>query len=209
MTLNYKKENQQFYDTYAGLFEQTNRTNALLPDTERFLASLLGKHILDLGSGPGRDALFFRDRGYDPLCFDLSSAMVRRCREQGLDACLGDFEHLPFADASFDGVWACASLIHTPKGRIPHVLDHIRQILRPNGSFYLRMRDGFYEGWVLREMYPDLRRFSVECLDQELRPLLQSRFSLAHASRDASPSGCWLSYLCRKEELSPIPVDSP
>ena len=43
----------------------------------------------------------------------------------------GDFEKLPFADASFDVVWSQDAILHS--GNRPRVLEEINRVLRPGG----------------------------------------------------------------------------
>ena len=39
---------------------------------------------LDVGSGPGRDALLLQERGIQVTCLDASAAMIELCKEKGL-----------------------------------------------------------------------------------------------------------------------------
>jgi 2-polyprenyl-3-methyl-5-hydroxy-6-metoxy-1,4-benzoquinol methylase len=75
-----------------------------------------GGRILDAGCGPGRDALAFAERGYELIAFDASTAMVRVARERvgsRIVVHLMRFEDLN-GQSEFDGIWACASLLHVP-----------------------------------------------------------------------------------------------
>ena len=49
----------------------------------------------------------------------------------------------------FDGVFACASLIHVSQDELPGVFSQIHEILNPNGFVIVIVRegDGFWEGW--------------------------------------------------------------
>ena len=38
--------------------------------------------LLELGAGPGKDSAFFRDRGLDVVCIDLSPEMVALCESK-------------------------------------------------------------------------------------------------------------------------------
>jgi hypothetical protein len=42
----------------------------------------------------------------------------------------------------FDGVWACASLLHVPRKEIDDVLERIILALRPEGICYLSFKEG-------------------------------------------------------------------
>lgn len=121
---------------------------AAFPHTflDAFSERVAGK-ILNVGSGPGRDALLLEERGLEMVCLDASEAMVRLAQERGLGATLGDFKKMEFPDASFDGVWAYTSLLHTKKDEIPEVLAEIRRVLKPGGTFGLGMIEGDWEGY--------------------------------------------------------------
>ena len=84
---------------------------------DSFAKSVSGK-ILDVGSGPGRDGLLLKEQGLNVICLDASEEMVKSCQNKGLQAVVGDFNQIPFADKSFDGVWAYTSLLHVPKSGI-------------------------------------------------------------------------------------------
>ena len=67
--------------------------------------------LLELGSGPGRDARFFTDLGCDVECIDLSPEMVQCCADAGLRATVFDFSsgELPHEDGAFDACYAMNS----------------------------------------------------------------------------------------------------
>src|SRR5690606_5517654 len=108
-----------------------------------FLALLKpGSKILDAGCGAGRDALHFKNLGYDVSAFDASSEMVATARKvTGLDV-----RHLRFQDlntiSAYDGIWCCASLLHVPTSEIDAVLTKLTQALKPGGVMYLSFKYG-------------------------------------------------------------------
>lgn len=63
------------------------------------------------------------------------------------DALLGQpvlhrrFEELDF-DAEFDGIWACASLLHVPRAGLPDVLDRLAGALVPGGVLFASFKYG-------------------------------------------------------------------
>ena len=117
--MNYKEINMKTYNRYACEFQE--RTKDYLPyiinDANEFVSDLQGSEpiILDLGSGPGRDSMFFRSKGYGVFSFDISWEMLRLCKEKELKPIQGDLEDLPFLDNTFHGVWAYTSLLNIPK----------------------------------------------------------------------------------------------
>lgn len=113
---------------------------------EKF-AELAKGRVLDVGSGPGRDGLILKKKGFDVVCLDASEAMVKLCRERGLEAVAGDFSKIPFSENSFDGVWAYTSLLHTPKSEVGVPLGEIRRVLKSGGVFGLGLIEGTTEGY--------------------------------------------------------------
>lgn len=80
---------------------------------DRFLACVpAGGLILDAGCGSGRDSKAFLARGYGVHAFDASAEIARIASAHiGQLVEVASFDG--FSDArSFDGIWACASLLH-------------------------------------------------------------------------------------------------
>lgn len=200
-------ETIKFYDT-SKLKYQNNRIedyesfteNHLSFEVKSFLESLKGKRILDLGSGPGRDSLYFKSKGFEPVCADLSVEMVNLCKEKGLKAYQKNMEDLDFEDNYFDGVWAYASLVHLPKFSIFNVLARINEILKQDGLLFLGMLEG--EGEVLYESKnksKSKRLFSLY-KEEELRKILLDYFEIINFSRfNVGDKQSYLNYTCRKK----------
>jgi SAM-dependent methyltransferase len=71
--------------------------------------------VLDLGSGTGRDALFFARRGMQVVALDFSGvaldSLKRAARSAGLSRAIQTLRHdvrepLPFPDSTFDACYA-------------------------------------------------------------------------------------------------------
>lgn len=72
--------------------------------------------VLDAGCGAGRDCSRFAQRGVRAIGIDLSKKLVTiAAKQSGAQCVLGDLRALPFADQTFSGVWASASLVHLPR----------------------------------------------------------------------------------------------
>lgn len=108
---------------------------------------LIHGRILDVGSGPGRDGLILKGKGLDVVCLDASEAMVKMSSEKGLESVLGDFNNLPFPNASFDGVWAYTSLLHVPKSEVEKSIKEIYRVLNFEGVLGLGLIEGSTEGY--------------------------------------------------------------
>jgi SAM-dependent methyltransferase len=104
--------------------------------------------VLDLGCGPGRDIALLRERGYRVVGLDRSMGMLREARRRvgGMLVC-GDMRSLPLADASLDGVWMCATLLHLPRAEAPAALAEVRRVSRDGAGLYISVRRGEGEVW--------------------------------------------------------------
>jgi SAM-dependent methyltransferase len=129
---------------------------------EPFLALLpAGGQVLDAGCGSGRDALEFRRRGYVVTAIDASPAMATQA-----SAVLGQpvrilrFQDLDF-DAAFDGVWACASLLHVPTTQLDGVFVRVLRALKPGGVWYMSFKQGSGERVEEGRLFNDQTEDSV------------------------------------------------
>jgi SAM-dependent methyltransferase len=102
-----------------------------------------GGRILDVGFGSGRDLAYFSKQGYLAHGIDLVEEFVLRARKEGLSAKLGNFHDLPFKE-EFDGIWACASLLHSDN--LPLAFENLSRALKVGGVFYLSMKYGKGKG---------------------------------------------------------------
>ncbi|HEU0072728.1 MAG TPA: methyltransferase domain-containing protein [Dehalococcoidia bacterium] len=113
---------------------------------ERFRDLLTpGACILELGCGPGHDAaalaaLELEVTGLDPARGLLTEA--KRYDAIRYRLVQGDARGLPFASGSFDGVWACASLLHVPKSDVATALAEAFRVLKEGGVLFTSMSEG-------------------------------------------------------------------
>ena len=141
-------------DTYNKLAkeydEETKDFWNIFPDTfiRRFCESVpqQGK-VLDIGSGPGRDALILQKAGLNVTCFDASEAMILMTREKGFVSVLGDFNDPSFPQGSFDGVWSYTSFLHVPKLEVKIALAETHRVLKKEGILGLGLIEGDTEGY--------------------------------------------------------------
>lgn len=82
-----------------------------------------GGRILDAGCGSGRDSKAFMQHGFSVVAFDASGEMCKAASEHiGQEVRQMKFQEIAF-DAEFDGIWACASLLHVPYEELPDVME--------------------------------------------------------------------------------------
>jgi SAM-dependent methyltransferase len=97
--------------------------------------------LLEIGCGPGANVWFMAREGFSVSGIDGSPTAIERAKErlasEGLTADLrvGDFTHLPWPDATFDGVVENVSLYCNPMAAIERALNEVHRILRPSAPF--------------------------------------------------------------------------
>jgi|SRR3989344_3619407 len=87
--MDYRSETKRCYDLFADDFDTKFEVyiQQYLHQEITELARRLPPPatILDLGSGPGNQALYLQHQGYKLTCIDISETMVEKCRQKGLN----------------------------------------------------------------------------------------------------------------------------
>lgn len=118
--------------------------------------------ILDVGCGSGRDALYFKKLGFAVDAFDYSESLVKLAKEKtGLD-----IQHKSFYDLDavneYDGIWACASLLHCERSRLIEVMQKIIDALKENGICYVSFKYGDQDRIKDGRSFTDLNEIQVQ-----------------------------------------------
>ena len=180
-----------FYNAHATEYAALTVKADMSPAYDRFLAYLpAGAAILDAGCGSGRDSLFFLKNGYDVTLLDASEGMCR-CAEEltGRKALCMSFGDIDFADR-FDGIWACASLLHVPENELENVLVKFHRALNRDGVLYASWKYGEAER-------TDGDRFYCDMTEEKLQNVLARVGTEARASTEVCAGlfdwlECWV-----------------
>ncbi len=123
---------------------------------DRFMACLpAGGHILDAGCGSGRDSKVFMDYGFAVTAIDASEKMCTEAEKLlGQDVLQLSFEEMNFQN-EFDGIWACASLLHVAKSEINSIMKNLKSALKSDGILYASFKYGTEERISQGRMFND------------------------------------------------------
>jgi len=136
----------EFYEKNADTFIAQTVDVDMTGLYQRFCKHLhSGASVLDAGCGSGRDALAFSSMGYDVVAFDASAKMVATASKRSCCPVYKmTFENMELG-REFDGIWACASLLHVPRPQLPEILKRLMDILKPTGALYASFKYGDQE----------------------------------------------------------------
>ena len=189
-----------YYNKYAAKeFEET--VNQDMSGIIKEFLDLLeeGDTILDLGCGSGRDSLTFYELGYDVTPLDASEEMCQLAEiHTGLEVLRMTYEEMDF-DNVFDGIWACASLLHTPKKELSDILTKIARALNDKVILYMSFKLGDFEGFRGERYFCD---FTADSMTELLRD--NNRFDIiklweTEDVRSGHSDIRWLNVLVRKQ----------
>ena len=186
------------YDAVAPRYLEKTRDGGFAYSwIESFVMGLSpGARVVDLGSGPGRDAVALRGLGVTPVCVDFSLGMLRAGADEYPCARVqGDMLALPFPDAFAEGVWASASLLHLSRSDFGCALHETVRVLRKSGRLTIMMKKGDGASWET-ERYQKPRWFqywSAAALDTALA---EAGFRIDASDEWIASSNTWLIRRC-------------
>ena len=136
-----------YYESNAEHYAAETFSADMSEQYQRFLPLLKkGAKILDVGSGSGRDACYFQKHGYQVTALEPSKNLCREIRKvfSGEIICSDIQNYQP--KERYDGIWACASLIHLQEEEILRFFEKIDLYLNDNGVVYVSGKNGIPTG---------------------------------------------------------------
>ena len=71
-----------------------------------------------------------------------------------------DVSHMTFDDMAwkeeFDGIWACATLLHVPREKLGSTFERFARALRPGGAWHLSVKHGTDDRVVGARTFTDM-----------------------------------------------------
>lgn len=176
-------------------FEATVHVD-MAPIYQPFLRRLpQGSHILDAGCGSGRDARRFKKLGYKVTAFDASPSLAALASEHlGQDVHVMRFDDIDWRDR-FDGIWACASLLHVLQAELPYALTGLAGALRGGGVLYCSFKRGRGERFEKERQFTDMDEDALHKMLLSVPKLKLIKLWLTPDRRDSHAPEPWLNAL--------------
>ena len=191
-TLKYYNENAQSFasGTVSVKFTEVQ---------DKFLEKLNpDAYILDFGCGAGRDTKYFLSREYQVDAVDGSEQLCRIASEYtGIKVRQMLFQELDEKE-KYDGIWACASILHLPKKQLREVLENMYAALKSEGWIYTSFKHGKFEGERNGRYFTDFTEKTFDGFLSGIRHVKIEEQWLTGDVRPGRESEQWLNLILRK-----------
>lgn len=182
--MDWERRTVDYYDQNPDAFVEKTLTADMSKTRVRFLQHVQANGlILDFGCGSGRDTKAFMEAGYRVEATDGSEEMCVRASEYaGIPVRKMLFGELDAVNR-YDGIWACASILHLPKEELLDVTRKIARALKTGGVFYTSFKYGDFGGIRGDRYYSDfmeetLRAFLANIPELHIKELWIAEDSL-------------------------------
>ncbi len=192
ITIEYYNENAiQFYQNtiYVDFSEIQKNFTQYLPQ---------GAKILDFGCGSGRDSKAFIDQGYQVDSLDGSIEMCRLA-EQLIGRTVRHMQFQDFDDIDcYDGIWACASLLHLEPEELKDVLLRLHNAIKMGGYLYTSFKYGNFSGIRNGRYFTDLTQESLTEILQSVGGFEIVDIHISTDIRQGRDEEKWINVILRK-----------
>lgn len=190
----YNEKAEEFVkDTRTVKFEDVqNRFLRCLPETGR---------ILDFGCGSGRDTKYFLLQGYEVDAIDGSEEICKLAEEYiGIRVKRMLFRELDEKE-KYDGIWACASILHLKKEALPDIFSKMYEALKNGGILYVSFKYGDFEGERNGRYFTDLTERTASDLWKHLPGFMIEKCWITGDVRAEREEEKWLNYILKKQNI--------
>lgn len=157
-----------------------------------------GARILDLGCGSGRDTKYFLDCGYAVDAVDGSEELCRAASEYtGTNVRQIFFGELDAVE-EYDGIWACASILHVKRDELPGIVRKMSLATKENGIIYVSFKYGDFEGERNGRYFTDMTECSMAELLVDFPELKLEKQWVTGDIRSGRGDERWLNMILRK-----------
>ena len=158
-----------------------------------------GADVLDAGCGSGRDSLVFINKGYNVSSMDASEEMVKLASKLlNKKVLVRRFQDIECKNI-FDGIWACASLLHVPKKEILDVFIRLTGALKKDGIIQASFKYGSGERKKGLRTFLDMNEKDIDKIISQVENLNIMKTWITHDVREGREHERWLNVLLKKD----------
>ena len=196
-------ETLNYYNEKAVSFSESTVHVDFTETQQTFLDCLPSHaHILDFGCGAGRDTKYFLERGCQVTAVDGSEALCKIASEYtGIQVKQMLFQNLDETE-KYDGIWACASILHLKKTELPDVLVKMRNALKKQGIIYISFKYGDFEGVRNGRYFTDFTEELFADFMKDIPGLTIEKTWITGDVRGGRGDERWINILLRKVNIS-------
>ena len=153
---------------------------------------------LDFGCGSGRDTKYFVNKGCRVTATDGSAELCRRASTfTGIEVKKMMFQELDDM-GTYDGIWACSSILHLPKNELLSVIRKMCDALKSSGVIYTSFKYGDFEGKRNGRYFTDFREETFQEFMKGIPELTIEDYWITDDVRPGRGDERWLNLILRK-----------
>ncbi|MCM1092291.1 MAG: class I SAM-dependent methyltransferase [Butyrivibrio sp.] len=189
-----------YYERNAEQFAKGTVSVDFAETQNRFLDKLeAGSLILDFGCGSGRDTKYFLERGYRVEAIDGSTELCRMASAYtGVEVRRMLFQELSAVD-TYDGIWACSSILHLPAAELRDVMGKMAAALKTRGIIYTSFKYGTFAGERNGRFFTDMTEKRFAEFLKGIKGLVTEEQWVSGDARPERSGERWLNLIMRKE----------
>lgn len=190
----------EYYNENVDKFVNDTQDVVFCATQDLFLSYLNeGDSILDFGCGSGRDTKYFLSKGYKVDAMDGSMEICKVASDYtGINVKCLLFNELDEID-KYDGIWACASILHLDRDDLIDVFHRIARALKDNGILYTSFKYSEFEGVRNGRYFTDFTLESFNEFQTNIPEFIIEKKWITSDVRAGREDEKWLNLIMRKK----------
>ena len=190
----------EYYNENVSKFVNDTQDVVFCATQDLFLSYLNeGDSILDFGCGSGRDTKYFLSKGYKVDAMDGSMEICKVASDYtGINVKCLLFNELDEID-KYDGIWACASILHLDRDDLIDVFHRIARALKDNGILYTSFKYSEFEGMRNGRYFTDFTIESFNEFQTNIPEFIIEKKWITSDVRAGREDEKWLNLIMRKK----------
>ena len=195
-----KTKTIEYYNENVDKFVNDTQDVVFCATQDLFLSYLNeGDSILDFGCGSGRDTKYFLSKGYKVDATDGSEEICKVASDYtGINVKCLLFNELDEID-KYDGIWACASILHLDRDDLIDVFNRIARALKDNGILYTSFKYSEFEGMRNGRYFTDFTIESFNEFQTNIPEFIIEKKWITSDVRAGREDEKWLNLIMRKK----------